>query len=213
MEKMLIAEALDERDFLKKKIEKAIKTCNFVTVKRKKDKNTRDGVDPTVFIEKAKSDYQSITDMISRLKKINTAIILSNATSKITLKSGLSMSRAEAIALRKELTDKNSVDLEFQFIDRMKSMIINTKEMYQMLTRKADDATENYKNNLTSKDRQLTEKEIEAAKTLTADEYPEIIDPIDIESKHNERVDKYNVLCKELDNAIKVSNATSYIEI
>lgn len=211
-EKILVTKALDERDFLKEKIRKAIKNCNFVTVKRKKDKRTKDGVEPDVFISKAQSDYQSISDMIIRLKKISAAIVESNANTKITLSSGLTMSRAEAISRRKELRSRTD-DLEYLLIDTMQNMIISAKREYNMLTKKADDATEMYKNNLSSKDRELTAKEIEAAKILTEEEYPEILDPIDLEEKYNARFDEYQALCKELDSAIKVSNATSYIEI
>ena len=211
-EKILVTKALDERDFLKEKIRKAIKNCNFVTVKRKKDKRTKDGVEPDVFISKAQSDYQSISDMIIRLKKISAAIVESNANTQITLSSGLTMSRAEAISRRKELRSRTD-DLEYLLIDTMQNMIISAKREYNMLTKKADDATEMYKNNLSSKDRELTAKEIEAAKILTEEEYPEILDPIDLEEKYNARFDEYQALCKELDSAIKVSNATSYIEI
>lgn len=212
-EKLLIADALDERDFLRVKIRKAIQNCSFVTVKRKKDEKTGSGVAPEDFAEKAKSDYQSISDMIVRLKKINSAIIVSNATTNVTLKSGLTMTRAEAIARRKELKSKNSDDLEYEFIQTMQRMISSAQRDYSVLTKKADAIAETYNGNLSSKDKDLNIKQIEAAKVLTAEEYPEIIDPLDLEKKYNDRVDQYTTLAKELDTAIKVSNATTYIEI
>ena len=211
-ETLLIADALDERDFLREKIRKAISNCNFVAVKRKKDKRTKDGVDPEVFMEKAKSDFQSITDMIIRLKNINSAIIVSNATTEIVLKSGTKMTRAEAISRRKELRSRTE-DLEYSFIEAMQRMITTSQREYNQLTKKADDATELYKSNLSSKDRELTAKEVEAAKTLTEEEYPEILDPINLEEKYTKLLDKYSTLIKELDTAIKVSNATTTIEI
>ena len=212
-EKLLIADALDERDFLKVKIRKAISNCSFITVKRKKDKNTKDGVDPEVFKQKAASDFQSITDLINRLKKINSAIIVSNATTMITLKSGITMTRAEAISRRKELRSQSSEDLEYMFIDTMRNMISTTQRDYSRLTKIADDSAEAHNNNITSKEKELTEKEVEAVKVLAEGNYPEIIDPINLEEKYNQRLDQYSLLCKELDTAIKVSNATTYIEI
>lgn len=210
-EKMLIADALDERDFLREKIRKAISNCNFVTVKRKKDKRTKDGIDPDAFIEKAKSDYQSITDMIVRLKKINSAIIVSNATTEIKLKNGTTMTRAEAISRRKELRSRSD-DLEYNFIEVMQRMITSSQREYNLLTKKADEATELYKSNLSSTDKELTVKQVEAAKTLTEEEYPEILDPLDLEKIYTDRSDQYSMIAKELDTAIKVSNATTYIE-
>lgn len=211
-ETMLVTNALDERDFLRDKIRKAISNASFVTVKRKKDKRTKDGVDPEVFVERAKSDYQSITDMIARLKRINSAIIVSNATTEITLSNGVKMTRAEAISLRKEMRSR-SEDIEFSFLESMANAIRTSQREYTSLTKKADDATEMYKSNLSSADKELTVKQVEAAQTLTADEYPEIIDPIGIEKKYQERLDRYSSIAKELDSAIKVSNATTTIEV
>ncbi len=212
VEKMLVADALDERDFLREKIEKAISNASFVTVKRVKDPRTKDGSDPEVFEQNAKSDYKSISDMISRLNKINQAITLSNANTVIELKSGIKMSRAEAISRRKEMRDGVN-DIEHRFITAIARMITDYKREYNRLQNAADQATEMYKNNLTSKDRELNQKEIDAAKTLTADEYPQIIDPLDIVKKYDERNNRYNIIAKEIDTAIKVSNATTYIEI
>ena len=47
---------------------------------------------------------------------------------------------------------------------------------------------------------------------LTADLYGELIDPIKVETELKTLVDKHDALVKELDSAIKVSNATTYVE-
>ena len=215
-ESMIIAEALDERDFLRKKILESIRKVQLVTVKRKKDPKTKDGKDPEVFSDKAKADYQSIIDMISRYRRINAAIIDSNAKTMITLRSGITMSRADAISKRKELRSINE-DLEYLLLDTMAKQITSSQKEFAMLTKRADDATEAYKNNISSKDKELTPKEVEAAEALTKafteNEYPEIIDPIGIQEQYETRNDQYNVLVKELDTAIKVSNANTVIEI
>ena len=211
-ETMKITEALDERDFLRKKIYESIRKVKLIAVKRKKDPKTKDGIDPAVFTNRAKSEYQSITDMISRYRKINAAIIESNANTMITLKSGITMSRADAISKRKEMRSRDE-DLEFFLLDTMAKQITDSQKEFAILTKRADDSTENYKNNLSSKDRELTTKEIEAAKILTAEEYPEMLDPIDIQQRYKDRFDKYNTLVKELDTAIKISNASTSIEI
>jgi hypothetical protein len=92
-------------------------------------------------------------------------------------------------------------------------MITSAQRDYSILTKKADTIAETYNGNISSKDKDLNIKQIEAARVLTAEEYPEIIDPLDLEKKYNDRVDQYTTLAKELDTAIKVSNATTYIEI
>ena len=111
MERMTISEALDERDFLAEKIRKDIRSLNVITVKRKKDPRTKSGLEVDKFIADGKALYQSIQDNIDRYKRINVAIVLSNATTKIKLRtSGKEISVAEAIALKKMISTGEDFD-------------------------------------------------------------------------------------------------------
>ena len=77
-EKLLVCDALDERDFLRKKIMNAIKESSFIGAKREREDNVN-GVSVSKFEDNAKATYQSIKDMIKRYNAIDIAITQSNA--------------------------------------------------------------------------------------------------------------------------------------
>lgn len=214
-EKLLVCDALDERDFLRKKIVSAINSARFVGSKRIKDEKVN-GITPKDEFEKsAVSDFQSINDLIDRYNRLDTAITLANATTEIETRSGEKMTRAAAISLRKSLFDSEDTDFVGSLIHVMQMQYNDAVSKVAMLNKKADAELENYKNNLTGKSdsgKGLNEDQIEMCEKLTANLYGELIDPIKVESKLSELTEKYNALKKELDSAIKVSNATTYVE-
>ena len=214
MEKLLVCEALDERDFLRKKIISSIRSAKFIASKRKKDQKVGGIVTVEEFEKDAKATYQSITDLMDRYKRLDTAIVLANAQTKIKTRSGVEMTRAAAIAMRKALFESDDSDFEGLLLSTMTSQYNNSVSQVAMLDKKADTELENYKNNLTGRDSKtaLSSEQIEMCEKLTADLHGELIDPLSLESKIREREEAYCKLKKELDSAIKTSNATTYVE-
>ena len=190
MERMTISEALDERDFLAEKIRKDIRSLNVITVKRKKDPRTKSGLEVDKFIADGKALYQSIQDNIDRYKRINVAIVLSNATTKIKLRtSGKEISVAEAIAQYDQL----NMELERQRRSFTETLLQNGN---------------------TDK---LTEDQLKSIDTVTESAVPEIIDAVATESTSlsdivDKMYDEKNSIVKVINSAIKISNAVSDIE-
>lgn len=60
------------------------------------------------FEDSAKSSYQSITDLISRKLKIKTAIVASNAVTKVSV-AGNSMTVADAISMKEQIAMKKKL--------------------------------------------------------------------------------------------------------
>lgn len=91
---MTITRALAELSLLDDKINKKINTSDFAFFSSKKNKNNVNInlINSTA----AKSSYQSINDLINRRKKIKSAIVLSNASTYVTL-GGEKMTVAEVI--------------------------------------------------------------------------------------------------------------------
>ena len=212
MEKMLVAEALDERDCLRKKILEKISELNVVAVVKASDTTTENGRDIEKFKEEAKSQVQSIRDMITRYKNINLAISKSNATETITV-DGKTMTRAEAIALRKdhtvgseleELLNKNLIkkaqNAQIRFAEK-KNLYEKAKDRYIQTMLSSEGAKE------------LSEDKINAVDALTKGDVPVLIDPNDIVSNIDTYIEKQEKFYKDLDTAIKVSNASTTIEI
>lgn len=84
-DKMLVTQALDERDLLVKKIADKIAKGSFVdTIKPNEEKVYAKRVDRETYAKEAESAYQQITDLIERFQQIDAAIVASNAQTTIT---------------------------------------------------------------------------------------------------------------------------------
>lgn len=215
-EQMLVCNALDERDFLRKKIISAINSTYFIACKRVKDDKVRTTgfTDPKTFENEAKSTYQSITDMIDRYTRLDTAITLANASTEIKLSDGTTMTRAAAISMRKALVGDTATDFTGRLISVLERQFANVSATANELNAKADRELEQYKINMTSGDKakELTPAVTQTLESLVADNRADIIDPIGVEKEIKKLEDKYETLKKELDSAIKVSNATTFVE-
>jgi hypothetical protein len=216
MEKMLITQALDERDFLRTKITDKINKLsgNMVAVVKASDTTTASGLTIDEFKEKVKSSYQSIQDLIKRYRAINIAINNSNNTETVTVK-GKTYTRSEAIALRSEYLSKNSID----------------KMLNDVITREASDGLYRYQTNLDrfaahkrdyinaflgkdrTKDSINDDKLIETIENFISKDNPILIDPLEITKNYDSLTQEATEFFKELETAIKVSNATTFIEI
>lgn len=79
-EKMLVTQALDERDLLIKKIQNKIAKASFTDVKKRNEKKVQERrISEDDFCQEAKSAYQQIMDLIERFQQIDAAIVASNA--------------------------------------------------------------------------------------------------------------------------------------
>lgn len=215
-EQMLACNALDERDFLRKKIISAINGAWFIACKRVKDEKVRTTgyTDPETFKKEAQSTYQSITDMIDRYNRLDTAITLANASTEIKLSDNTTMTRAAAISMRKALVGDTTTDFTGRLINTLERQFTNVSAQANELNAKADRELEQYKDNMTSGDKakELTPEVSKTLESLVADNRADIIDPIGVEKEIKKLEDKYETLKKELDSAIKVSNATTFVE-
>ena len=88
-EKMLVTQALDERDLLVKKIGDKIAKASFTDVKKHTEEKVMEGrLNEADFSKDAESAYQQIMDLIQRFQKIDAAIVASNAATKIHTRIG-----------------------------------------------------------------------------------------------------------------------------
>lgn len=213
METLITSMALDERDFLRKKINDAINDLKPVDCMRIKDTKMRES-DVKEMKSKAVSEYQSITDMIDRYNRINVAITQANAVTQIKLPSGRTMSRAEAIATRQALTSSEN-DFTGDLICQLNTSYAAALSKMNKFAEKADREVESYKQGLIQRDsskKELTSEDLSMVKAMTDDLYGIMIDPLDVEKELKKLRDAHDSLLKEMDTALKISNATTSIE-
>ena len=114
-DKLLVTQALDERDLLVKKIADKIAKASFVdTIKQNEEKVYAKRVDWETYAKEAAAAYQQITDLIGRFQKIDAAIVASNAKTMITTSYG-TFTVAGAISLRGRLRGTDAYDGDADF--------------------------------------------------------------------------------------------------
>ena len=111
-EKMLVTQALDERDLLVKKIADKIEKASFVdTIKPNEEKVYAKKISKEEYAKEAEAAYQQIVDLVDRFQKLDAAIVDSNAKTEITTSYG-TFTVAGAISLRSRLRGLGAYDGE-----------------------------------------------------------------------------------------------------
>ncbi len=219
MEKILMAEALDLRDFLKKKIQDQIKKATFVVVVQEQTKNYQ-GKPVETYETSIQEEYQSIKDQIDRYNRLCRAITLSNATTTITFKDGTTMTIAEAIQLKKNkrvgVFSKEALSLTDLLLNEMQDQ-----------AKDAISAEDNYNRNLERMRNQYIDTKIANSGNTKEPVTPEflaavdqfikpfgvkVINPISIKDQVEELKAQRDKFDSEVETLLKVSNATTVIE-
>lgn len=217
-EKMLVTQALDERDLLVKKISDKIEKAHFVDyAKCNEEKVYTMRVDRKEFEQDAMAAYQQIMDLINRYQKIDALIVASNANTYIETSYG-SFSIAAAISLRARLRDNGAYTDKADFEEKLLSKM---REEYALLLRRVE--LKNQELQKTAESMRLSilgkessakdDKPLAVVDAYVKENTAELVDPLKLEKKMAELSEKRATLLQELDTKIKVSNATTYIEL
>ncbi len=217
-DKMLVTQALDERDLLVKKIRDKIRKAEFVdTVKPNEEKVAESRVTREEFARSVESAYQQIRDLIDRFQKIDAAIVASNAQTKITTSYG-EFTVAGAISLRSRLRGGGAyggdADFEAMLCKKMENALQAKIMLAESKNKQLQTTAENMRLSILGKDSKVKdEKPLEVVEAYVRENTTEIVDPLDLQKKINQLLEKRETLLSELDTQIKVANATTFIEI
>ena len=217
-DKMLVTQALDERDLLVKKIQDKIKKANFVdTIKPNEEKVLDARVSREEFSKDAESAYQQIQDLIDRFQKIDAAIVASNANTTINTSYG-SFTVAGAISLRSRLRGAGSYDGDADFETalqlKMEKDFQTRVTVAEMKNKQLQSTAESMRLSILGKDTKVKdEKPLEVVEAYVKENTTELVDPLDVQKKVAALQEKRDTLLSELDTQIKVSNASTFIEV
>lgn len=215
MEKMIVTQALDERDLLKKKIRDAIAKCDFVAVQKPGDDViAQDKQKVADYEAEVKASFQSIRDMMDRYTRLDAAILLANATTKIEV-AGKTMTRAAAINLRKMMKGQGLADTDFTdvMIRKMTTDLDIARLKIARSQEVADRQREVMSNSLVSSDKKvLSEDNLKSITAYCDNLVLKLVDPIDIEKTIADMQEEWDNLTTNLESAIRISNATTYVE-
>lgn len=216
--KMLITQALDEKALLVKKIRNKIELANLIDVKKRNEEKvyfTKENEEE--FKKNALASYQQIMDLIDRYQKIEAAIIYSNANTQVETSYGI-MSVAAAISMRNRLRecDKRSTQDSFEYFLE-KQMQNNYTEALKILEQKnqmLQTTADNMRLSILGKEKQgKDDTSLEVVEIYVKENLMELVDPLGMLRKMEKLKQKRETLLAELDTMIKISNATTYIEI
>ena len=216
-EKMLVTQALDERDLLVKKIGDKIGKISAVdTKKRNEEKTLTARVSVEEFASAAQAAYQQIMDLIDRYQRLDAAIVASNAATKVTTSYG-EFTVAGAIALRNRLrgqgTYENEGDFENQIIRMLDKQYNAAVSVAERRNKDIESQAENMRLSILGRDNKARDdKPLEVVDAYIRENTTEIVDPLESQKKAHELQEMRNALLSELDTQIKVSNATTMIE-
>lgn len=217
-EKMLVTQALDERDLLVKKINDKIAKASFVdTIKPNEDKVFAKRIDKTEYAKEAESAYQQIKDLMERFQKIDAAIVESNAKTEVKTSYG-EFTVAGAISLRSRLRGMDSyegeADFEETLRDKLKDEYSERVRYCDMKNSQLQGTAENMRLSILGRDvKAKDDKLLSVVDAYVKENTTELVDPLDVKKKIEMLEEKRNNLLTELDTQIKVSNATTFIEI
>lgn len=217
-EKMLVTQALDERDLLVKKITDKIRKAKLVdTKKRNEDRTVMERVTVEDFGKAAQSAWQQIMDLIDRYQRIDAAIVASNAATWVETTYGR-YTVAGAISLRNRLRAKSGLLVTGTNFEGLLKSVLEAQfstgvaaadEKNKALEKQA----EAMRLSILGKDgKTRDDKPLEVVEAYVKENTTELVDPLGAEKRVAELKEKKEKLLSELETQIKVSNATTFVE-
>lgn len=216
--KMLVTQALDQRDLLVKKICDKIRKASFTeTKKHNEEKVMERRVTQKEFEKEARSSYQQIIDLIHWYDKVDQAILRSNAETIIETSYG-TMSIANALALRSRLNCSNAYDSDSNFEGNLMMKLqeeLNEKiRVMEQKNKGLQNMAETMRLSILGKDTKTKdETPLKVVDVYVQENTTELIDPLNVRKKIDELNKRRETILNELDTKIKVSNATTFVEI
>ena len=200
-----VAGALVELKLLDKRIQKAMQTGLFVYFKQGNEVLGGYKSEEEVST-KIKSSTQSVLDLIDRRNKIKSAVVVSNATTKVNV-GDYEMTVAEAIER------KTSIQYDKNLLSYYRTQLANTLRTIDNhnadLENRADLMVQQYLGNDKSK---ATEAQTIREGFVTSKQ-AKLIDVIDIKKQIEVLEDEIDTFESEVDLALSTSNAITQLEI
>jgi len=216
-ERMLVTQALDEKDLLMKKIVDKIDNGRFIDwAKNNEDRGYITKLTRDEFAKNASALYQQIGDYIDRYNRIEAAIIQSNAATMVETSIG-TMSVAAAITLRKRLRAsseyESDVDFNTRLANRMQTQYNQVVSDIDRKNSSLQSTAEDMRLSILGRDSKVRDdKPLAVVDSFVKENTAAVVDPLDVKAKVEAiRTGNENLL-RELDTQIKVSNATTFIE-
>lgn len=211
-EKMTIHKALAELKIIDDRIRTAINTTVYIKAVKHSAKKIN-GMTIPEFSESITSGYKRVNDLINRRNAIKRAVVLSNATTTVTI-NGVEYTVAEAIEMKNHGMDFLKILLNTMTRSNRMEMTELENHSGEKMEYNAQNYILNVLGTQNSKDSRIDSDEMKKLREVYIENNTyDLIDPLKIKSKMQELDDKINNFMTEVDAALSVSNALTVIEI
>lgn len=204
MRKMVVTQALNELKLYDSKISKAISNSTFVG-SAVKSSDMINGITKDEFQKRATSSFESVTDLIKNRNALKAAIVKSNAETEVTIDG-----KAEAIER------KSSIGYEQDLLTTMKGQLSYTLSDVEKHNIAVDKKVDELLLSLVGRDssKKLSDEDQAAVEKpyRNSHEYV-IVDPLKLQRKINALEKDIQGFESNVDTALTISNATTYIEV
>ena len=205
--KITIHAALGEIKKLRQRAEKKIINSSFIGCKKNSsDELYRTNVNKETFEKNVQADYESICKLLKNADDIKSKIVLSNATTKINI-------GEETMTVAEAIERKSSIKFEEKLLSRMTTQyndIIGTVNVYN---ENMEESLDQQVTNLGGKDGSDKNKLSGYMEEYRKQNGWSVIDPIQLRNKIEELDEKIANFKNNVDVALSISNATTFIEI
>lgn len=211
MKQITVTKALSDLNVLTSRIEKETDKLTVLSTKLKSKKVLKDkNIEVDDFKNEVKANYQSILDLIKNRDVIKSAIILSNAKTKVII-ANKEYTVAEAI------DKKNRIALETDLLMKLKSELITKSKQVTNFNDKLEAQIDKEREIMLSGDNAKNKDIVKTAEELATakreNNSVELVDPLNIEKVINELEDSIMSFKAEVDQQLSISNAVTLIEI
>ena len=209
MEQILVTKGLNELKLLDSRINRKIEEGEFIAAAKLSVQNVNGKITKEAYKANAKADYQSIVDLIKRRNNIKSAIIQSNAVTKVDI-AGKIMTVAEAI------DKKSSIEYEISLLEKLTMQYKTSSDIIIKENEKVDYSIEQLLN--TAYGKEGKEKITQASYDAIAEPYRKaneygLVDALDGEKLIKEMKDNIARFLSQVDTALQISNSTTIINI
>lgn len=202
MTDLTVTRALAELKHLSNYIKKQTGLANFTTLVTK---SNRHQIVPEQFTKTCKADYQSLTDLLKRYDVLKSAIIASNAVTKVTI-------GADTLTVAEVIERRQSLPIKKALLERMRTQRDLVQRQFEANNTQME--TELQRLLETQFGSSSKTPEIEAISTQFRDSRRSVIlDPLTIDTeiaKLSEYIDNYD---KEANLVLSESNATTKMRL
>jgi len=207
--KITITRALAELKLYDSRITKKLNESQFADCKTGRVKTTMfKGLDPQVFTETAKADYDSIVQLIENRRKMKSAIMASNAMTKVSI-AGESYTVSEAIEKKTSIEYLKKLLLQMrQQIGQMTAHAAkNNASIEQQVITMVQKNVEGTDKKLTEQDYEIIGKPMREANEVI------VLDPLKLPEKISGLEKQIEEFEKEVDFTLSESNSRTEIEV